>query len=56
MHYSMVIALKQDLQMDLIWCDSLQRDGRQALNTYAQYYHFLEMEMTRPQAFQPTRH
>ena len=27
-----------------------------ALNTYAQYYHFLEMEMTRPQAFQPTRH
>ena len=41
--------------MDLIWCDSLQRDGRQALNTYAQYYLFLEMEMTRPQAFQPTR-
>ena len=56
MHYSMVIVLNQDPQVDLIWCDSLQRDGRQALNTYAQYYHFLEMEMTRPQAFQPTRH
>ena len=56
MHYSMVIALKQAQQMDLIWCDSLQRDGRQALHTYAQYYHFLEMEMTRPQEYQPTRH
>ena len=56
MHYSMVIVLKQDLQVDLIWCDSLQRDGRQPLNTYAQYYHFLEMEMTRSQVFQPTRH
>ena len=28
MHYSMVIVLKQDLHVDLIWCDSLQRDGR----------------------------
>ena len=56
MHYSMVIILKQDLRVDLIWCDSLQRDGRQPLNTYAQYYHFLEMETNRPQAFQPTRH
>ena len=56
MHYSMVIVLKQDRRVDLIWCDSLQRDGRQTLNTYAQYYHFLEMETNRPQAFQPTRH
>ena len=56
MHNIMVIVLKQDLQVDLIWCDSLQRDGRQALNTYAQYYHFMETETTRPQAFQPTRH
>ena len=56
MHYSMVIALKQGLRVDLIWCDSLQRDGRQPLNTYVRYYHFLEMETNRPQAFQPTRH
>ena len=56
MHYSMVIVLKQGLKMDLVWCNSLQRDGRQPLNTYAQYYHFLEMETNRPQAFQPTRH
>ena len=56
MHYSMVIVLKQGLRVDLIWCDSLQRDGQQPLNTYAQYYHFLEMEMNRPQAFKPTRH
>ena len=56
MHYSTVIVLKQGLRVDLIWCDSLQRDGRQPLNTYAQYYHFLEMGMNRPQAFQPTRH
>ena len=55
-HYSMVIVLKQDLRVDLIWCDSLQRDGRQPLNTYAQYYHFLEMKTNRPQAFQPMRH
>ena len=56
MHYSMVIVLNQGLKVDLIWCNSLQRDGRQPLNTYAQYYHFLEMETNRPQAFQPTRH
>ena len=56
MHYSMVIVLKQGLNVDLVWCDSLQRDGRQPPNTYAQYYHFLEMETNRPQAFQPTRH
>ena len=56
MHYSMVIVLKQGLHAGLIWCDSLQRDGRQPLATYSQYYHFLEMEMNRLQAFQPTRH
>ena len=56
MHYSMVVVLEQGLKMDLVWCDSLQRDGRQPLNTYAQYYHFLETETNRPQAFQPTRH
>ena len=26
MHYSMVVVLKQGLQVDLVWCDSLQRD------------------------------
>ena len=56
MHYSMVIVLKQGLCTDLILCDSLQRDGRQPLDTYSQYYHFLEMEMNRPQTFQPNRH
>jgi hypothetical protein len=56
MHYGVVIALKQSSRVDLIWCDSLQRDGRQALHTYSQYYHFLETEMNRPQVFQPTRH
>jgi hypothetical protein len=56
MHYSMVIVLKQGLRVDLIWCDSLQRDERQPSSTYAQYYHFLDMEMNRSQAFQPTRH
>ena len=49
-------ALKQGLKVDLVWCDSLQRDGRQPLSTYAQYYQFLETETNRPQAFQPTRH
>ena len=51
MHYSMMIVLKQGLKVDLVWFDSLKRDGRQPLNTYAQYYHFLEMETNRPQAF-----
>jgi hypothetical protein len=54
MHYGMVIALKQSSRVDLIWCDSLQRDGQQAL--YTQYYHFLETEMNRPPVFQPTWH
>ena len=35
MHYGMVIALKQSSRVDLIWCDSLQRDGQQALYTYS---------------------
>jgi hypothetical protein len=56
MHYGMVIALQQSSRVDLIWCDSLQRDGRQDLYTYSQYYHFLETEMNIPQAFQPTRY
>ena len=56
MHYGMVVALKQRSRVDLIWCDSLQRDGRQDLYTYSQYYHFLETEMNIPQAFQPTRY
>ena len=56
MHYSMVIVLKQGLKMDLVWCNSLQRDGRQQLSTHAQYFHFLEMETISPQTFQPTRH
>ena len=56
MHYGLVVALKQTSRADLIWCDSLQRDGQQALYTYSQNYHFLETEMNRPQVFQPTRH
>jgi hypothetical protein len=47
-----VIALKQGMQVDLIWCDSLQ----QALVAYAQYYHFLEQDMNRPKRYQPNRH
>ena len=56
MHYNVVIALKQDMQLDLIWCDSLQRNGQQALATSAQYYHFLEQDMNRPMKYQPNRH
>jgi hypothetical protein len=56
MHHGMVVALKQSSRFDLIWCDSLKRDGRQALHTYSQYYPFLETEMNRSQVFQPTRH
>ena len=52
----MVVVQKKGLQVDLVWCDSLQRDGRQPLNTYAQYYHFLDAETNRSQAFQPTQH
>jgi len=50
MHYSVVIALRQASQVVLIWCDSLKRDGRQAMKTYSQYYHFLE---TDSQCFRP---
>ena len=50
MYYSVVIALRQAAQVVLIWCDSLQRDGRQAMKTYSQYYHFLE---TDGQCFRP---
>ena len=56
MHYNVVIALKQGLRVDLIWCDSLQWNGQQALSTYSQYYHSLENDMNRPQRFQPNRH
>ena len=56
MHYNVVIALKQDMQLVLIWCDSLQRNGQQALATYAQYYHFLEQDMNRPKKYHPNRH
>jgi hypothetical protein len=56
MHYSMVIVMKQGLRVDLIWCDSLQRDERLPLFSYSQYYHFLKMEMNRPQDFHPNRH
>jgi hypothetical protein len=42
MHYNAVLALKQDMNMTLIWCDSLNRNGRPALDRYSQFYHFLE--------------
>ena len=56
MHYNVVIAIKQGRQVDLIWCDSLQRNGQQALFTYAQFYHFFEQDMNRPKRYQPNRH
>jgi hypothetical protein len=56
MLYNVVIALKQGTQVDLIWCDSLQQNGQQALVKYAQYYHFLEQHMNRPKRYQPNRH
>jgi hypothetical protein len=27
MHYNAVLAIKQDMNVTLIWCDSLKRDG-----------------------------
>jgi hypothetical protein len=56
MHYNVVIAIKQGMQVDLIWCDSLQRNGQQVLGIYAQYYHLLEQDMSRPKRLQPNRH
>ena len=44
MHYNAVLAIKQDMKVILIWCDSLNRDGQPALNRYSQFYHFLEGE------------
>ena len=56
MHYNVVIALKQGLQVDLIWCDSRQRNSQHAVYTYSQYHHFLETDVNSPQCFQPNRH
>jgi Ulp1 family protease len=55
-HYNVVIAIKEDMQVDLVWCDSLQWNGQQSLVTYAQYYHFLEQDMNRPTRYQSNRH
>ena len=42
MHYNAVLAIKQNMKVTLIWCDSLNRDGQPALDRYSQFYHFLE--------------
>ena len=39
MHFNGVIALKQRTNLTLIWCDSMQFDGSQAMMTYSQFYH-----------------
>jgi hypothetical protein len=46
MHYNAVLAIKQDMKMTLIWCDSLNRDGQPALDRYSQCYHFLEGDVS----------
>ena len=58
MHYNAVLAIKQDMEVTLIWCDSLNRDGQPALDRYSQFYHFLEGDVdwtNRRQRFQPDR-
>ena len=42
MHFNGVIALRQRTNLTLIWCDSMQFDGSQAMTTYAQFYHCME--------------
>ena len=38
MHFNGVIALRQRNNLALIWCDSMQFDGSQAMKTYSQFY------------------
>ena len=42
MHFNGVIALRQRNNLTLIWCDSMQFDGSQAMKTYSQFYHCME--------------
>jgi hypothetical protein len=42
MHFNGVIALRQRTNLTLIWCDSKQCDGSQAMRTYSQFYHCME--------------
>ena len=42
MHFNGVIALKKRNNPTLLWCDSMQFDGSQAMKTYSQFYHFME--------------
>jgi hypothetical protein len=58
MQYNAVLAIKQDIKVTLIWCDSLNRNGQPALDRYSQYYHFLAGDVdwtNRKQRFQPDR-
>ena len=58
MHYNAVLAIKQDMKVTLIWCDSLNRDGQPALDRYSHFYHFLEGDVdwaNRRRRFQPDR-
>ena len=58
MHYNAVLAIKQDMKVTLIWCDSLNRDGQPALDRYSQFYYFLKGVVdwaNRKQQFQPDR-
>ena len=52
MHFNGVIALRQRNNLTLIWCDSMQFDGSQAMKTYSQFYHCMEGERGNHQ-FQP---
>ena len=57
MHYNAVLAIKQDMQVTLIWCDSLN-NGQPALDRYSQFYDFLEGDVdwtNRRQRYQPDR-
>ena len=54
LHFNGVIALRQRDRITLIWCDSMQFDGTQALTTYSQYYHCMECVTGRHQ-FSPEK-
>ena len=44
MQFNGVIVLRQRNNLTLIWCDSMQYDGSQAMMTYSQFYHCMEGE------------
>jgi hypothetical protein len=45
MHYNAALAIKQDMKVTLIWCDSLSRDVQPVLNRYSPFYHFLDWDV-----------